>query len=351
MKTIAVAAGLGLLAIASTASNAQEVRFTDHRGKEIRLDAVPDKVATIVRAGPILFRAVGGTADALASVNPSFFKRDYVAGLYGEFLPELGQLPPTAAIEGFVPNVEALLEVGPDVVVQWMSEDFEPLERVGLTVVGWDCCTRQHRRDYITLTGHMTGRSEHAAAILALQDASAKAMGERFGAIADADKPSILYVDQFADQIRIIANGSQDLSLSGVVNVAADDSGQWWKTINLEQLFAWNPDIILIPPYAQDLTPQTFYDNSLLSGLAAVKDRRVYKIPAFAGSPDAPEIYLSSPWLAAVAHGGEAVPGLRADVQDAYARIYGVDLTPAQLDQVLWIEQNGASAGYTDTFN
>lgn len=348
---VTAAASVVLVLSAANTAPAEPISFKDHRGVEITLESPPRKVATIVRSGPILFRAVGGTADNIASVNPSFFKRDYVAGLYGELLPELGQLPPTAAIEGFVPNIEALLEIGPDVVVQWMSEDFEPLERVGLKTVGWDCCTEQNRRDYITSTGYMTGRSEHARTILALQDASAETMKARFADMDAEDRVTALYIDQFADQIRIIANGSQDLSLSGVTNAAADGTGQWWKTIDLEQLFAWNPNVILIPAYVQDLSPQTFYDNTLLQGLEAVKNKRVYKIPAFAGSPDAPEIYLSSPWLAAVAHGATAAPDVRSDVRSAYKAIYGIDASEHQLDDVLWMEQNQASAGYSDTFN
>ncbi len=346
IAVLIAAAGLALMATETVA----EVRFQDHRGKEIVLDAPPEKVVTIVRSGPILYRAVDGSAQNIAAVNQSFFKRDFVAGLYGQLLPELGDLPPTAAIEGFVPNVEAILEIQPDAVIQWMREAIEPLERVGLTVVVWDCCTAQHRQDYVTLTGHLTGQEEHAKAIIDLQDASDAAMRARFAGMADADTVSALYVDQFGDQIRIIANGSQDLSLSGVRSVAADDTGQWWKTIDLEQLFAWNPDMILIPPYAHDLSPAAFYENPLLSGLDAVKNRRIYKIPAFAGSPDAPEIFLSSPWLAAVAHGPDAAGDLRGEVHDAYAAIYGIDLSDEQVNNVLFMEDNSVSEGYGAAF-
>ncbi|MBJ3778417.1 ABC transporter substrate-binding protein [Acuticoccus mangrovi] len=350
MKPVTVAAiiAAGLVLTAETA--AAQVEFKDHRGKEIVLDAPPQKVVTIVRSGPILYRAVDGSADHIAAVNQSFFKRDYVAGLYGELLPELGTLTPTAAIEGFVPNIEAILEIAPDAVIQWASEGAEPLERVGLNVIIWDCCTAEQRRDYVTLTGHLTGKEAHAKAILDLQDASAATMRETFAAMPDADKVSALYIDQFGDQIRIIANGSLDLSLSGVTNPAADDTGQWWQTIDLEQLFAWNPDMILIPPYAHDLTPASFYGNALLADLDAVKNRRVYKIPAFAGSPDAPEIFLSSPWLAAVAHGADTVPQLRGEIHDAYAAIYGIDLGAAQMDSVLYMDQNAASDGYSAIF-
>ena len=274
MKHVVTAVkGFVLVVCATSTVQADPIRFEDHRGVEISLPSPPERVATIVRSGPILFRAVGGTADNLVSVNQSFFARDYVAGLYGELLPELGALPPSAAIEGFVPNIEALLELNPDVVVQWMSEDIERLERVGLTAIGWNCCSEEDRRGYITLTGYVTGEQDRASTILALQDSSVEAMRAHFSDMAPEENVTALYIDQFADhQLRIIANGSQDLSLSGVINAAADDTGQWWRSINLEQLFNWNPDIILIPPYAHDLTPQSFYDNELLQSLNAVRD-------------------------------------------------------------------------------
>lgn len=350
MRNTSIMLGVALVLAAVSQQAFAEIKFNDHRGKEIVLDAPPEKVVTIVRSGPIVYRAVEGTAEHIAAVNQSFFKRDFVAGKYGSLLPELGNLAPTAAIEGFVPNIEAILEIAPDAVIQWKSESIEPLERVGLNVIVWDCCSEQNRRDYITLTGYLTGNEAHASEILALQDASAAALAERFGGMADSAKISALTIDQFSDQIRIIANGSQNLGLSGVSNPAADGTGQWWKTIDLEQLFAWNPDMILIPPYAQDLSPEVFYANPLLGDLEAVKSKRVYKIPAFAGSPDAPEIFLSSPWLATVAHGPDSAPGLRQEIHDAYATIYGIDLAGGLVDSVLFMDENAASTGYDASF-
>ena len=108
-----------------------------------------------------------------------------------------------------------------------------------------------------------------------------------------------------------------------MTNPAADDSGEWWRTVDFEQLLVWNPDIIVIPAYATDLNPKDFFDSPVLANLKAVKERRVYKQPVFARTPDAPEIFLTSEWLAAIAHGAEFAPDFQKQIRDTYKLIYG----------------------------
>lgn len=139
-----------------------------------------------------------------------------------------------------------------------------------------------------------------------------KALNEKVAKLDKSALPSVLHIDKVADQIQVIANGSQDLSLSGVTNPAADKTGEWWRTVDFEQLLVWNPDIIIIPAYATDLNPKDFFNNPVLASLKAVKEKRVYKQPIFASTPDAPEIFLTSEWLAAVAHGADLLPPSRS---------------------------------------
>ncbi|MCG6903727.1 MAG: ABC transporter substrate-binding protein [Rhodobacter sp.] len=353
-KRYSIATATAFLAASiSTGTVVAQASFQDHRGQQIELDAPPERLVTIVRSAPIIYRAVDETGDNIAGMNKDSLDRYFTSGIYTEIIPEMSKLNATAAREGFVPNVEAILEMNPDLVVQWIYDPkiIEPLERVGLKVVGWDCCTEQHRRDYLTLSGHIAGKPERAAMLLGLQDGSAQALTDRMSGVSQDSFASVLQIDQLNDQIRVIANGSQDFSASGVVNLAADDSGEWWKTVDLEQVFAWDPQIILIPPYATDLTPDSFYSNPILATLQAVRDRRVYKMPAFGRTPDAPEIYLTSPWVAVVAHGSQSAPDFRVAVADGYQAIYGATLSDAQIAGILELDQNSVSAGYVETFD
>jgi len=340
------------LALFAPATLHAESSFTDHRGKTITLEKPPERVVAIVRSAPIIYRAVDEKAGNIAGMNKDSLVRYFTKGIYAEMLPEMAKINSSAAQDGFVPNVEAILAQKPDAVIQWTHDEkiIEPLERVGLTVVGWQCCTEQDRLDYITLTGYMTGRNDRAQAILKAQADTLKALDGKVGKLDKSKLPSVLHIDKVADQIQVIANGSQDLSLSGVTNPAADNTGEWWRTVDFEQLLVWNPDIIVIPAYASDLNPKDFFDNPVLASLKAVKEKRVYKQPVFARTPDAPEIFLTSEWLAAIAHGIDFAPEFKKQIADTYKLIYGADLSADQVKTILESESNAPATKYVEIF-
>ncbi|KWV41845.1 iron ABC transporter substrate-binding protein [Rhizobium altiplani] len=340
------------LALFAPATLHAESSFTDHRGKTITFEKPPERVVAIVRSAPIIYRAVDEKAGNIAGMNKDSLDRYFTKGIYAEMLPEMAKINSSAAQDGFVPNVEAILAQKPDAVIQWTHDEkiIEPLERVGLTVVGWQCCTEQDRLDYITLTGYMTGRNDRAQAILKTQADTLKALDGKVGKLDKSKLPSVLHIDKVADQIQVIANGSQDLSLSGVTNPAADNTGEWWRTVDFEQLLVWNPDIIVIPAYASDLNPKDFFDNPVLASLKAVKEKRVYKQPVFARTPDAPEIFLTSEWLAAIAHGIDFAPEFKKQIADTYKLIYGADLSADQVKAILESESNAPATKYVEIF-
>ncbi|OOG70885.1 iron ABC transporter substrate-binding protein [Sinorhizobium sp. A49] len=330
-----------------------ESSFVDHRGKTITFAKPPERVVTIVRSAPIIYRAVDEKADHIAGMNKDSLVRYFTKGIYAEMLPEMAKVNASAAQDGFVPNVEAILAQKPDAIIQWTHDEklIEPLERVGLTVVGWQCCSEQDRLDYVTLTGYMTGRNDRAQAILKAQSDILKELDGKVAKLDKAKLPSVLHIDKVADQIQVIANGSQDLSLSGVTNPAADGTGEWWRTVDFEQLLVWNPDIIIIPAYADDLNPKDFFDNPVLASLKAVKDKRVYKQPVFARTPDAPEIFLTSEWLAAIAHGTDFAPEFKKQIGDNYKLIYGAALSDEQVKSILETERIAPATRYAELFD
>ncbi|HEV7317856.1 MAG TPA: ABC transporter substrate-binding protein [Ensifer sp.] len=346
---IALALSLSILVPATALA---ESSFLDHRGKKITFAKPPERVVTVVRSAPIVYRAVDEKADHIVGMNKDSLTRYFTKGIYAEMLPEMAKINASAAQDGFVPNVEAILAEKPDAVIQWTHDEklIEPLERVGLTVVGWQCCSEQDRLDYVTLSGYMTGRNDRAQAILKAQSETLKALDEKVGKLDKSALPTVLHIDKVADQIQVIANGSQDLSLSGVTNPAADNTGEWWRTVDFEQLLVWNPDIIIIPAYATDLDPQKFFDNPVLASLKAVKEKRVYKQPVFARTPDAPEIFLTSEWLAAVAHGAAFAPDFKKQIVDTYKLIYGADLSAEQVTAILESESNTPANQYAELF-
>lgn len=347
VRAVAVACAL---ALAASGPAEAEVKFLDHRGKVIVLETPPQRLVTMIRSAPILYYAVDLTTEHMAAINADSLAT-LKDGVYAELIPEFLEINSSIAKDRFTPNVEAMLELNPDLVIQWTfdPEIIEPMERVGLKVVGWACCTEQERRDYLMMSGFISGRIDRAQTILKLQDESNDALRATFAELPTEGLVTMLEVDQLGDQIRVVANSSRDDSLSGVKNLAADDSGEWWRTIDAEQFLVWNPEVIIISAYA-DFGPEAVYANPLLAGVEAVKNRRVYRVPRSNRSPDAPEVYLTSAWLAALAHPDRHSGDFRAKVVDAYRVIYDKEITSAQLDSILEVEANGDSATYADLF-
>src|SRR5262245_61478295 len=348
----AAAIGVALLAVVPGAQ-ATEVTFLDHRGKLIELKEPPQRIVSMFASGPLVHYAIDGHAERIVGVNKKA-KGTYEGSFYAQLIPDFMKLPMNVAGEGFAPNVEAILELKPDAVLQWIFDPkiIEPLESVGLTVIGWDCCTNQHRREYLQLAGYTTTRIDRAQAILQKQDASDAALRKVFADLKTEDTVGILVVDEIKDSFRVIANSSQDYSLSGTRNLAADNTGEWWRTVDAEQLLVWNPAIIVIPAYASELKPADFYGNAVLANLDAVKNKRVYKFPQFNRSPDAAEIYLSDDWLARVANPKHfsGAGKFQDTLKSSYKLIYQKDITDEQIRFILELEQNKESAGYVDLF-
>ncbi|MFD2263369.1 ABC transporter substrate-binding protein [Lacibacterium aquatile] len=346
-------AGISAVALLAAASGAGAHEFKDQAGKLIQLEKPPQRLVTIVRAAPTVYYAADRTTDHFAAVNNDSIKQ-IATGIQGDLIPELLKLNGSAAQDGFAPNVEAILAAKPDLVIQagHNPKFIEPLERVGLKVAIWACCTEEQRRDYITLTGAISGNPERAATIRALEDASNAKMQKAFTGLAEGKFTRMIEVDQLGDQIRVVANSSRTYALSGAKNLAADTSGEWWRTVDAEQILVWNPEVIIIPASALDLDPSAFYRHPLLAGVDAVKNKRIYKIPKFNRSPDLPEVYLTAVWLGMLAHpeSETAKTAFRDQVRDAYDTIYGRKPTPDQINKILEVDQNQASKAYAKLF-
>ena len=124
-------------------------------------------MVSLFASGPIVYYAVEGGLEHVVGVNRKA-QAMYQDSIYAELVPGYLKLDMDVAGDHFAPNVEAILALKPDAVFQWTFDPkvIEPLERVGLKVVGWACCTNQDRRDYLSFSGYASGRIDRAQAIL-----------------------------------------------------------------------------------------------------------------------------------------------------------------------------------------
>lgn len=119
---------------------------------------------------------------------------------------------------------------------------------------------------------------------------------------------------------------------AGGINVAHALNGGW-VGVSREHLIAWNPDMIIIPPYGS-VTRDHILEDEGLQMITAVKNRAVYVFPAYLDAWDlpTPESIMGVMWLANILYPEKICFDMENQAHTFYTRFYGgypvaIDLT------------------------
>lgn len=328
----------------------ESIRLADQRGELIRTTPPAERVVTF-NSVLWLYLTLEGSARPIVGASSGML-RIVTGGLLGEVFPDAAGIANTVATDGFfVPNVEAILALRPDAVFQWSGRNdpayLAPLERVGLPAIG----LRQNNsdEDYFAtarLVGAIAGRQARVERLIARYQTLYAELGRDVAAAsAGRHRERVLYLWRTKPLIPIDGANFYGtlLERSGGINAARDLKRP--GVVNMERILAWNPEVVLL--YCCDRTrPDDLYADPAWQPVAAVKARRVYKIPA-GGSRfgDIVEGPLFSRWLTELLF-PDLPPRLRADVKETFRDVYGATLTDAIIDDTLRISDNAASAHY-----
>jgi iron complex transport system substrate-binding protein len=274
-------------------------------------------------------------------------------GIIGQIFSELADVNTSVVTTGFVPNVEELLKIAPDIVIQWSGDDehlIEPMERVGLKVVALGWGSREIEKQHLEIIGRLSGHDDRVGKFLDWQTKTLAALDEGLATIPQERRTTMVFVDTLANnEIAIFPAAEFFLTAPGLRNLAyeAGVPGSIAK-IGAETLLAWDPDIIVMNHYDVKQKPSAIYDNPVFGSLKAVQNHRVFKMPRLdPGSQEAPIIWQ---WMARVSYPDVFDFDLRSEIRRYYADTYGADLTEEQIDGVLNMDANVASPSYSTLF-
>jgi iron complex transport system substrate-binding protein len=335
----------------AAASHAENIRITDQSGREITLPGPAERIVTIPIPAASMLIALDGGTGRLAGMHP-LAKSALLEGVLGDFFPNAKAIPSDMVGEDFMPNVEELLAADPDLVFQWADRGrdiVDPLLNAGLTVATFQYGTEELARGWIDMMGTVIGKTEKGERLKAWRDEVLAAIAEQRSGLADEKRPRTMYFLRYLNGLQVAgADVFQNVSIdiAGGVNPAADVSG--WRTVNKEQILAWDPEVILLNGFESELTPQHVYDDPVLADVSAVRHRRVYKMPlgGYRWDPPNQESPLSWMWLAMVLHPERFDFPLREMIAESYGWIYGQTPSAAQIDGILRLDMHGNAAGY-----
>ncbi len=322
--------------------------IVDHTGAEVTLPANIDRVViSSILPLPSVYCLFRGSADDIIGIHPSSMAAAENSYLINVF-PEIANAD-TSFVENGAVNIEQLLSMEPDVVFYSAAntEERDLYDNAGIpavgfstTMAGYDCI--ETYADWIELLGDIYGDSESADKIIEYGRNTASEIKAVTDNIADEDKPKVLILFNYANGV-ITAGGSDFFSkywieTAGGINVAADLSGS--AEINMEQVYEWDPDIILITNFSPYL-PEDLYNNTIeghdWSTVSAVNNGKVYKFPLgmYRWFPPCSDTPLVLKWLAKTIQPEKfADIDMDSEIKSYYKEFYGVELTDDDVQNI-----------------
>ena len=103
--------------------------------------------------------------------------------------------------------------------------------------------------------------------------------------------------------------------------------------VDLEQILAWNPDVILFAP---DSIYETVGDDAAWQNVTAIKEGRYYEVPNgpynWMGSPPSVQRLLGMMWMAKILYPEAADYDLYPAVAEYFKLFYHTELTEEQFN-------------------
>lgn len=332
----AVLLGLGAFVAAPRVARSATVR--DGAGREV---SIPATITRVFPAGPPAAIQLYTLAPDLLLGWPRANRPEEREFL----LPGIGDKPEIGRItgRGNSANLEAVLQLQPDLIVDAGSTGgtyVELAERVqGQTGIPYALLDGRFSAisESYRILGRLTGRSERAETLATWCETAMATIQGRIAGIPPDRRPSVYY-----------ARGPRGLEtgLGGSINVetlsflcarnVADHPGSGLAQVSLEQVLAWNPEVIVTIDLAFSVSVRA---DPLWADVRAVKTGRVHlspKLPfGWVDFPPSVNRMVGLWWLAKLLYPQAFPEGIRGIAREFHTLFYQVRPSEAQLDRIL----------------
>jgi iron complex transport system substrate-binding protein len=336
-----VATTAALAAASAWPSRAQSParEIADDAGRKVR---VPARAARVFASGPpasILVFAVA--PDALIGWTTPFrpAERPYVAPKYAD-LPALGRLTG----RGNTANVEVVIAARPDVIIDYgaINDTYVSLadrvqQQAGIPYLLLDGAFDKIPASFRTV-GAVTGETVRGEDLAKYARDTVDDVTRRVASVPASRRPR-LYYGRGPRGLDTGLAGSITMEVIdrlGAINVAAAMGRGGLVQVSLEQVLAWNPDVVVT-------TDPTFFASvrrdPLWRPIAAVAGGRVHLAPAepfgWIDFPPSINRLVGLRWLGRILYPDAFPEDLRPVVREFYTRCYHQAPTEAQVGALI----------------
>lgn len=364
-KTISLLLALLFLLSAAGCSNTQDetqgpgdtnppesdvITVTDHLDNQVTVPADIERIAVVgVWPLPSVLTIFFNSAEKIVGM-PEASLTAAQNGLLGELYPEILNAK-TDFINGDDVNLEELMLLEPDVVFYNAANPAvgEKLTNAGFAAVAvsvnkWDYDCIETLNNWIELFSTMFPKDAKSDAVEKYSNEVYDLINERVSTLSDEQRARVFFIYQYTDTM-LASSGAKFFGqwwcdAVGAVNVAQELTTDNSVEVNMEQVYAWNPDTIIVTNFTA-AQPEDLMNNTIgnydWSTVAAIQNGRVFKMPlgmyrSYTPGADTPVTLL---WLAKSVY-----PELFEDIditeraRSYYKDVFGVELTDEQIASI-----------------
>ncbi len=313
-------------------------QITDAAGRVVTLPLRVNRVADPWPANNALVLMLGG-AGKLVATSLQARKQPWLRRLY----PRIAQVPAAFETAGGV-NVETLIGARPDVVLmayggslpRWM----DAIDAYHVPIVMMPNDSLDGLKTTVRMTGEVLGERESriAAEYIRYFDANLRRVTQVTSQLPQSERPKVLHT---ATPGILVVDGRDSviddwIRVAGGIN-AADVVGLG-RPVSMEQVAAWDPDVIIVGTAPNQQSRQAILDDPRWRQIKAVREGRVFANPsgAYLWDRHSAEAALQVLWAAKTLH-----PQLFADLdvnaetRRFYSRFFHHELTGPELASIM----------------
>lgn len=270
--------------------------------------------------------------------------------LLSELYPEILNAE-TNFIDGSNINIEELLKLEPDVVFYsaGSTQIGQQLTDAGIPALAispgkWGYNAIETLNNWILLLSQLFPENDRTQTVTDYSNQVYEHVQERVSSLSDEERERVFFLFQYSDTTITTSGkmffGQWWADAIGAINVGEEMETDNSTAVNMEQVYAWNPQRILITNF-NAAQPQDLYDNTIgsydWSEIDAVKNQKVSKMPlgmyrSYTCGADTPVTLL---WLAKTVY-PEIFAGIdiTEETKNYYKEVFDIELTNEQAEQI-----------------
>ena len=343
--------------------NANTHMVVDHLDREVE---VPNEINRVVVTDiyPLVsvLSIFFDSADKIVGMAPPSMvaaKNSILSELYPNLLNAK-----TDFINGSNLNIEELMKLEPDLVIYPASgpDEGDQLANVGIPAIAisvnkWNYDAIETLNNWIDLLANVFMVNDRAEKVRSYSNAIYENVQNRISELSEDERRKVFFLFQYSDT-NIMTSGKNFFGnwwaeAIGAKNVAVELEKDNSVSVNMEQIYKWNPDLIYITNF-NTATPDDLYNNTVgsynWSEIDAVKNKQCFKMPlgmyrTYTAGVDTP---ITLYYLAKIAY-----PDLFEDidmmneVKNYYKEVFNITLTDEQVNKIFNPSVN-AGAGFAN---